>query len=43
MKKEQKEEAIKQIETRKQLIRKKYGTSKYDSTYNEVIDIIKKI
>ena len=43
MKKEQKEEAIKQIETRKQLIRKKYGTSKYDSTYDEAIDIIKKI
>ena len=43
MKKEQKEEAIKQIEIRKQLTRKEYGTPKYDSTYDEAIDIIKKI
>jgi len=40
---QQKEEIIKQIETRKQLTRKEYGTFKYDSTYDEAIDIIKKI
>jgi len=41
--KEQKKEIIKQIETRKQFTHKRYGTSKYDSTYDESIDIIRKI
>ena len=39
----QKKEIIEMIKKHKEATHKRYGTFKYDSTYNEVIDIIKKI